>query len=228
MKQTHARVTGARPFPRRPTKATSLAPVLADIDWGQKSWYNLYFLANGRFLWRMQRTSRRTPRRAIRRPTRGSASDSTWCTHRGHCGTTLGKHTRSAAIFPRRRCRRGSQARWKGVYLAKGARASAAIEGDGLNEEQAVAAVEGTLEVPQSQEYLQQELENVIRALANIETEVHRDGKFKVTPEKLRSLNLQVLEGLEVEDHVVRESFAPPASSWATSTEGPRRRIATS
>ncbi len=93
------------------------------------------------------------------------------------------------------------------VYLAKGARASAAIEGNSLNEEQAVAAVEGTLEVPQSQEYLQQELENVIRALANIETEVHRDGKFEVTPEKLRSLNLQVLEGLEVEDHVVPGEF---------------------
>lgn len=42
------------------------------------------------------------------------------------------------------------------VYLAKGARASAAIEGNSLNEEQAVAAVEGRLEVPESQGYLQQ------------------------------------------------------------------------
>jgi hypothetical protein len=32
------------------------------------------------------------------------------------------------------------------VYLAKGARASAAIEGNSLNEQQAVAAVEGNLE----------------------------------------------------------------------------------
>ncbi len=89
------------------------------------------------------------------------------------------------------------------IYLAKGARASAAIEGNSLNEEQAVAAVEGKLEVPQSEEYLQQELENVIHVLANIEMEVHRNGKFEVTPQKLRALNAQVLDGLEVEDHVI-------------------------
>jgi Fic family protein len=89
------------------------------------------------------------------------------------------------------------------VYLAKGARASAAIEGNSLNEEQAVAAVEGELEVPQSQEYLQRELENVIRALVNIEMEVHQEGRFEVTPERLRALNSQVLDGLDVDDHVV-------------------------
>lgn len=89
------------------------------------------------------------------------------------------------------------------VYLAKGARASAAIEGNSLNEEQAVAAVEGRLEVPESQEYLQQELENVIDALAGIERDVHRTGRFEISPEMLRGLNKRVLEGLDLEDHVV-------------------------
>jgi len=93
------------------------------------------------------------------------------------------------------------------VYLAKGARASAAIEGNSLNEEQALAAVEGRLEVPHSQEYLQQELENVIRALAEIEAQIHTDGRFELTPEKLRALNAQVLNGLDVEDHVVPGEF---------------------
>jgi Fic family protein len=93
------------------------------------------------------------------------------------------------------------------VYLAKGARASAAIEGNSLNEDQAVAAVEGKLEVPPSQEYLQQELENVINALAAIEMEVHRDGTFEVTPARLCALNEQVLDGLEVEEHVVPGEF---------------------
>jgi Fic family protein len=93
--------------------------------------------------------------------------------------------------------------RMEQVYLAKGARASAAIEGNSLNEEQAVAAVEGHLELPQSQEYLRQELENVIAALAGIEAEVHRDGHFELTPEKLRELNRTVLSDLVVEDHVV-------------------------
>lgn len=93
------------------------------------------------------------------------------------------------------------------VYLAKGALASAAIEGNSLSEEQAVAAVDGTLELPQSQEYLQQELENLIGAIADIETEIHDGVPFEVTPERLRELNKKVLKDLEVEDHVVPGEF---------------------
>jgi len=93
------------------------------------------------------------------------------------------------------------------VYLAKGARASAAIEGNSLSDEQAVAAVEGKLEVPESQEYLKRELDNVIEALAEIEREVHRTGSFDVSTESLRELNRKVLDGLETEDHVVPGEF---------------------
>jgi cell filamentation protein, protein adenylyltransferase len=93
------------------------------------------------------------------------------------------------------------------VYLAKGALASAAIEGNSLSEEQAVAAVDGTLEVPQSQEYLQQELENLIAAIADIETEIHNGVSFDVTPTRLRELNKKVLKDLEVENHVIPGEF---------------------
>lgn len=93
------------------------------------------------------------------------------------------------------------------VYLAKGARASAAIEGNSLNEEQAVAAVEGKLEVPESQEYLKQELDNVIEALAEIEDEVHQTGRFEISPASLRKLNRKVLDGLDLEAHVVPGEF---------------------
>lgn len=93
------------------------------------------------------------------------------------------------------------------IYLAKGALASAAIEGNSLSEEQAVAAVDGTLELPQSQEYLQQELENLIDAIAGIETEIHNGVPFEVTPARLRELNKEVLKDLEVEDHVVPGEF---------------------
>jgi Fic family protein len=89
------------------------------------------------------------------------------------------------------------------VYLAKGALASAAIEGNSLSEEQAYAAVEGKLELPRSQEYLQQELENVIQAIAGIEAEIHEGTPFEITPERLRELNRKVLTGLAMEDHVV-------------------------
>src|SRR6266508_2868514 len=47
------------------------------------------------------------------------------------------------------------------LYLAKGARATTAIEGNELTEEQAIQAVEGTLEVPADQEYQKVELENI-------------------------------------------------------------------
>ena len=97
----------------------------------------------------------------------------------------------------------GMAHRMETVYLAKGALASAAIEGNSLNEDQAVAAVQGRLEVPQSQEYQQRELENVIRALADIEKEVHETGRFDISPGTLKGLNFKVLDGLELESHVV-------------------------
>lgn len=93
------------------------------------------------------------------------------------------------------------------VYLAKGARATTAIEGNSLSEEQAVAAVEGNLRLPESQKYLQQELENIIHAIWSIEKEIYDGSQFDITPERLRDLNRRVLEGLEVEDHVTPGEF---------------------
>jgi cell filamentation protein, protein adenylyltransferase len=93
------------------------------------------------------------------------------------------------------------------IYLAKGARATTAIEGNSLSEEQAVAAVEGNLHLPQSQEYLRKELENVINAIWAIEREIYAGSQFDVTPERLRDLNRRVLDGLEVPDHVTPGAF---------------------
>ncbi len=93
------------------------------------------------------------------------------------------------------------------IYLAKGALASTAIEGNSLSEEQALAAVEGDLELPRSQAYLQQELENIIQAIAGIETEIHAEGRFELTPDGLRELNKQVLTDLTLDDHVVPGEF---------------------
>jgi Fic family protein len=106
------------------------------------------------------------------------------------------------------------------IYLAKGALASAAIEGNSLSEEQAVAAVEGKLELPQSQEYLQQELENVINAIAAIEVEIHNGVPFEITPDRLRELNKKVLTDLEVEDHVVPGEFRTKGIGVGTVYQG--------
>jgi Fic family protein len=106
------------------------------------------------------------------------------------------------------------------VHLAKGALASAAIEGNSLSAEQAYAAVEGKLELPQGQEYLQQELENVISAIAKIEAEIHGGVPFEITPERLRDLNREVLADLEVEDHVAPGEFRTKGIAVGTVYKG--------
>src|ERR1035441_2396635 len=50
------------------------------------------------------------------------------------------------------------------LYLAKGAAATTAIEGNTLSEAEVLRAVEGKLEVPPSKEYQKQEVENIITA----------------------------------------------------------------
>jgi Fic family protein len=93
------------------------------------------------------------------------------------------------------------------IYLAKGAKATTAIEGNSLSEEQVLAAVDGNLDLPQSQKYLQQEVENILQAILGIEREIYSGSAFEITPASLRDLNRKVLEGLEVEDHVTAGEF---------------------
>ena len=54
------------------------------------------------------------------------------------------------------------------LYLAKGAAATTAIEGNTLSEEEVLKAVEGRLVVPPSKQYLKQEVENIIAACNGI------------------------------------------------------------
>ncbi len=88
------------------------------------------------------------------------------------------------------------------IYLAKGMQATTAIEGNTLTVEQVEAAIEGTLQLPSSQQYLQQEVENVLDACRVIEQAVAEDNGFEITPEVLADLNERVLNGLEVDEHV--------------------------
>ena len=54
------------------------------------------------------------------------------------------------------------------IYLAKGAAATTAIEGNTLTEEQVLQHVRGELHLPESQEYLQQEVDNILQACNEI------------------------------------------------------------
>ena len=84
------------------------------------------------------------------------------------------------------------------VFLAKGALATTAIEGNTLTEDQALQIVEGRLEVPPSQNYLKQEVVNIVRACNNIFDRAVRGEPSDLTPELITDFNRRVLEGLSL------------------------------
>jgi Fic family protein len=88
------------------------------------------------------------------------------------------------------------------LFLAKGALATTAIEGNTLTEEQVLQHIRGTLRLQPSKEYLAREVDNIIQ----VANEIWRDeaGRYKdLSPQLVREFNRRVLEGLMLEVHVV-------------------------
>lgn len=91
------------------------------------------------------------------------------------------------------------------IFLAKGVLATTAIEGNTLSEEQVLQQVQGELELPESQDYLKQEAQNIID-LCNDEVRVQTqepETERVLSPELIKYYNECVLKGLEVEEGVV-------------------------
>jgi Fic family protein len=97
------------------------------------------------------------------------------------------------------------------IYLRRGALASAAIEGNTLSEDQVENILERNHKLPESQQYLEQEVRNVWKALqlmeSQISTETSESAAFKLTPEWISDIHAQLLDGLELADHVVPGKF---------------------
>ena len=93
------------------------------------------------------------------------------------------------------------------LFLAKGAHATTAIEGNTLTEDQVLEAVQGTLALPPSQEYLGHEIQNILTACTGLEDTIMREGKFELSVALLGSMNARVLSDLVVPDHVVPGEF---------------------
>jgi Fic family protein len=89
------------------------------------------------------------------------------------------------------------------VFLRRGALASAAIEGNTLNEEQVEDIVVRNKSMPESQRYQEQEVLNVIEALNQVREEVAATGKFRLSPEWLKQKHAVLMDDLELEDHVI-------------------------
>lgn len=94
------------------------------------------------------------------------------------------------------------------IYLAKGALATTAIEGNTLNEAEALAIVQDKSQLPRSQAYLEREIRNVLEAANDVLADAERDGAKKITPQQIKLFNYRILKDLPVDEHVTPGEYA--------------------
>ena len=88
------------------------------------------------------------------------------------------------------------------VFLERGARATTAIEGNTLSEDEVSKLARGELNLPPSKEYLGTEVQNILDA-CNEMLNTLRDGQhLPLDVERLKALNGKVLNGLPLDDDV--------------------------
>ena len=90
------------------------------------------------------------------------------------------------------------------ISLRKGIRATTAIEGNTLSEEDVERIYHGESEkIPLSRRYQAQEVENVLKVYNGIIREIETGIDIQITPETLKSDNAAILEGIRLEEHVI-------------------------
>lgn len=89
-----------------------------------------------------------------------------------------------------------------GVYLTKGVHATTHIEGNTLSEHEVHQRIERDLKLPASQEYLGQEIDNIVEGYNLIVSDVHEGRPLTLTPERIKKFNAIVLRNLPPEDGV--------------------------
>lgn len=88
------------------------------------------------------------------------------------------------------------------IYLAKGAQATTAIEGNTLTEEEVKLRIENKLELPPSKEYLGQEVDNILELCNEVSANLHDEPNFSVSIEKICRFNEVILNKVPIPDHV--------------------------
>lgn len=89
------------------------------------------------------------------------------------------------------------------IYLAKGVHATAAIEGNTLSEKQVRDLVDDKLEVPLSQEYLKQEVDNILDECNRLYKAISAGEELALTSAEIRAFNRGVLTNLALAPEVV-------------------------
>lgn len=89
------------------------------------------------------------------------------------------------------------------VFLAKGIRATTAIEGNTLTEDEVRKRIEGKLELPPSREYLGTEIDNMLKAINSVKDGVLSGAHLGISLNEIKDYNRQILDGLVLEEGVV-------------------------
>ena len=89
------------------------------------------------------------------------------------------------------------------VFLAKGASATTAIEGNTLSEEEALKLIKGELVLPPSRKFLGQEIRNIVNACNKIADGVLSGDLGKTSVQGIKELNGLVLHDLPLNEGVV-------------------------
>ena len=89
------------------------------------------------------------------------------------------------------------------VFLERGARATTAIEGNTLSEEDVSKLARGELKLPPSKEYLGREVQNILDACNEMLNVLSRRHGLPLDAERLKALNAQVLNGLPLGEDTV-------------------------
>lgn len=89
------------------------------------------------------------------------------------------------------------------MYLAKGALATTAIEGNTLTESEALDYLEGRLVLPPSRQYLGREIDNIAAACNRIGSEAAQGGFGPISPAEIQAYNKMALHNLPPDEDVV-------------------------
>ena len=93
------------------------------------------------------------------------------------------------------------------VYLVKGVKATTAIEGNSLTEEEVRLRIENNLKLPPSKEYLGKEIDNIVTVYNEIKNAIQEKENHLISADKIRKYNKIILNDIPLPDHVIPGKF---------------------
>ncbi len=127
----------------------------------------------------------------------------TWA-HLGECYSKCG-HLQGVPLKPDRADHLAT------IYMRRGALASVAIEGNTLDQETVDALLDNSRRLPESQQYLEREVRNVLEALVDIRTSAATGTPFRLSPTWVKNMHAKVMHGLDGADHIAAGEYREAA-----------------